>query len=218
MNYVEAVEEAKREIIDEYSRLLKVLLETKHLYQKVTINFDAVTTKCRKQAQPQEASHLMYFDKAMSEFAQQMFSPSSSLLTAIQRNAPNQLKATLSLKNVKMYCTVCESSEVYQPVWYTDAANEVLKRTMSGDFLEVPFKNNFQLLFLVFQCQRCKSDPEGFLIRRTGHSLSLDGRSPLEHIALLASIPKQERHLLSDAVVAYNAGKTLAALFYLRYF
>jgi hypothetical protein len=94
----------------------------------------------------------------------------------------------------------------------------LLKRNFSGAFVEFPRSKNFQLLFLVFQCQRCKSDPEGFLVRRDGHSLYLEGRSPIEHVNIPAYIPKKESRLFSDAVIAFNAGKILAGLFYLRSF
>lgn len=218
MDFVEATEGAKREIIGEYSRLLMLLLETKHLYQRVTVDFDSVAAKFRKLVQPQDASLLVYFDKAMSEFARERLAPSLSVLAALQRGTPDHVIATLVLKNVKIYCAVCGSSEVYEPIWFTDAANEVLKRTTSGEFLEVPLKNNYQLIFLVFQCQRCKSDPEGFLVRRTGHSLCLEGRSPIEHIDLPAYMPRKESRLFSDAIIAFNAGKILAGLFYLRAF
>jgi hypothetical protein len=99
-----------------------------------------------------------------------------------------------------------------------DAANEVGKRGLSDEITRIPGKDNFQLIFVAMQCQRCKRDPEGFLIRRSGYSLYLEGRSPIEHIDLPAYIPKKEKRLFSDALVAHNAGKTLAGLFYLRAF
>ena len=40
----------------------------------------------------------------------------------------------------------------------------------------------------------------------------------MEEIQLPSFVPKPERHLYRDAVIAFNAGKTLAALFYLRSF
>jgi len=214
----ETVDKAKREIIDEYSRSLKILLETKHLYQKVTIDFDSVKGKFRKQVQPQDAAHLLYFDKALGEFAQERLAPSHVVLVAVSRGVPGQVLATLLLKNIKIYCNKCKSSEVFQPVWFVDAANEILKRNVTGELMEYPLKDNFQMVLLVFQCQLCKSDPEGFLIRRAGHSLYLEGRSPIEHVSLPAYIPKQESRLFSDAIIAFNAGKILAGLFYLRAF
>ena len=195
-----------------------MLLEAKHLYQKVTIDVSSIASGIRRHIKPQDAARFNYFDTAIAEFAAGKFAPAFSPLLAVQRVGPDTPIATLVLKNVKLYCTQCESSEVYQPIWFTDAATEALKRNLPGAQLEIPLKDNFQLVFLVFQCQRCKSDPEGFLLRRAGHSLTLEGRSPIESVPLITAIPKLERHFLSDALIAHNAGKTLAALFYLRTF
>jgi hypothetical protein len=218
MDHIGAVDGAKRELINEYSRSLKILLETKHLYQKVTIDFDSIAGKFRKLVQPQDAAHLRYFDSHLTAFAKERFAPSLVVLNAMQRGVPDHLLATLVLKNIKIYCNRCKSSEVFQPIWFVDAANEILKRNLAGELMEFPLKDNFQMIFIAFQCQRCKNDPEGFLIRRASHSLYLEGRSPIEHIDLPAYIPKKESRLFSDAIIAFNAGKILAGLFYLRAF
>src|ERR1700761_9572129 len=60
--------------------------------------------------------------------------------------------------------------------------------------------------------------PEAVLIRREGWRLSLHGRSPMEHVDVPRCIPKEERHLFRDAIIAGHGGKTLAGLFYLRAF
>ena len=57
-----------------------------------------------------------------------------------------------------------------------------------------------------------------FLVKRDGTDLIIEGRSPIEHIELPAFIPKEEKHWFRDAVVAFQTGKVLAALFYLRTF
>jgi hypothetical protein len=74
------------------------------------------------------------------------------------------------------------------------------------------------LFALLLQCQRCTGKPEAVLIRREGWRLSLHGRSPMEYVEVPKYIPKQERHLFRDAIIAGHSGKTLAGLFYLRTF
>jgi hypothetical protein len=82
----------------------------------------------------------------------------------------------------------------------------------------MPRLNDHQLFFMAFQCQRCKSDPEGFIVRRNRNRLFLEGRSPIEHVETPRYLPKKESAFFSDAIVAHNAGKKLAGLFYLRTF
>jgi hypothetical protein len=71
---------------------------------------------------------------------------------------------------------------------------------------------------MVYQCQSCLGLPESFLVRRERWTLSLQGRSPMEHIEVPKFLPKLETPFYRDAVIAFNSGKTLAALFYLRTF
>jgi hypothetical protein len=57
-----------------------------------------------------------------------------------------------------------------------------------------------------------------FLIKRDALNLSVEGRSPIEHVELPAYIPKDEKKWFRDAVIAFQTGKVLAALFYMRTF
>lgn len=74
------------------------------------------------------------------------------------------------------------------------------------------------MFFLVYQCQRCQGEPEGFLVRRKDWTFMLEGRSPIEIIEVPNFVPKGQAHFVRDAIVARNSGKILAALFYLRTF
>lgn len=46
--------------------------------------------------------------------------------------------------------------------------------------------------------------------------ITLCGRAPMEHTEVPPHIPKQQSKFYRDAIVAYQSGKTLAGLFYLR--
>jgi hypothetical protein len=55
-------------------------------------------------------------------------------------------------------------------------------------------------------------------VKREGTDLFLEGRSPIEHVELPKFIPKDDLKWFRDAVIAFQTGKVLAALFYLRTF
>src|SRR5262249_47468291 len=55
-------------------------------------------------------------------------------------------------------------------------------------------------------------------VDRQRWTLSLHGRSPIENVEVPVFIPKEEYRFYRDALVAYQSGKTLAGLFYLRTF
>jgi hypothetical protein len=75
-----------------------------------------------------------------------------------------------------------------------------------------------QIFLFPYQCQQCKTGPIFYLVRRTGLKLTLCGRDPIETVDLPSFLPKEQRQHFSGAVIAHNAGQTLAAIFLLRTF
>jgi hypothetical protein len=129
----------------------------------------------------------------------------------------------LPVKNVKLFCVKCDAREAFRPIWHSDVtvqlhAKHKTQRTLGTETFKVLFPGNFQLFALLYQCQRCESLPTAFIVKRLGTDLFLEGRSPIEHVELPGFIPKEEKHWFRDAVIGYQTGKVLAALFYLRTF
>ena len=135
----------------------------------------------------------------------------------------NSLQLYLPAKNVKLFCVKCDAREAFRPIWFSDLTSQLrsklkTQRTLGAESFKIQFPNNFQLLALVFLCQRCEFLPTAFIVKRTGLDLFLEGRSPIEHVELPSFIPKEEHKWFRDGVIAFQTGKILAALFYLRTF
>jgi hypothetical protein len=128
------------------------------------------------------------------------------------------LSLVLELPNVSLHCKKCDRREAFSPVWYVDVSKDIETAVATGVSKKVALSPGLQFLFLVYQCQRCLGVPESFLVRRESWSLSLHGRSPIEFVELPKYIPKTESKYYRDAIIAFNSGKTLAGLFYLRTF
>jgi hypothetical protein len=207
--FVQFVESLSAELGDQ----LKQLLETKHLYQKVTIDLPKVIAEVEKFVVGDEKKQ---FELGVaSKLKREPPFPADTQLS----DGENSPLLVLLIRNVKLFCSNCDAREVYLPVWYTDITNEMRAPRFHGQqSIHVAMPQDFQLLSLIYQCQNCKGQPEAFLVRRDGWNLFLEGRSPMEHVELPQYIPKSERALYRDALVAIHAGKTLAALFYLRTF
>jgi hypothetical protein len=141
-------------------------------------------------------------------------------LVEVGGSGEERWELTLVVENVKLFCSECDSSEVFKPVFYRDLTNELAKgqRHSYREGPEVPLPDGFQLFAILLQCQRCTRKPEAVLVRREGWRLSLHGRSPMEHVDVPKFIPKKESYFFRDAIVAAHGGKTLAGLFYLRVF
>lgn len=73
-----------------------------------------------------------------------------------------------------------------------------------------------QTFLFPYQCQACKEEPLVFLVRREGNKLTLCGRNHFESVIVSDTIPKQESKFYSDAITAYNTGNILAGTFMLR--
>jgi hypothetical protein len=196
------------------SEELKILLENKHLYQGVNIN-------------PSEYVKQQY-EKAVIFAKQDLLNWSEKelpkvLFTLVQQQVNTgaaQAAPTLALilPHPGLYCQKCKRREAFAPVWYTDVSSEIRLQIAQGLSKQIHPPAGFQMFFLVYQCQHCLGRLEGFLVRREGWNLGLHGRSPIELVEVPAYVPDKESWLYKDAVIAFNSGKVLAALFYLRTF
>jgi hypothetical protein len=128
----------------------------------------------------------------------------------------------LVTENVKTYCITCDAREVASPVWSQDIVTAVIAKRAAGDrslgspTIEEPPSR--QVFALGYRCQRCRGEYDAYLVRRLEWKLSLEGRSPMEHIEVPGYVPKTARGIYRDALVALHGGKTPAAFFYLRAF
>lgn len=73
-----------------------------------------------------------------------------------------------------------------------------------------------QVISFTYLCQNCKKGSVSFLVRRDGHKLTLSGRTPMEHIETPSFIPVKVRKFYQGAVIAFNSGANLPAIFMLR--
>jgi len=195
------------------------LLQTKHLYQKVVVDWQKIAETLKGRVI--SAWH-QEFLQYIRDVPHMPFTPVTQLRGPVQpqgeRGALGQVPLVLLLKNVTMFCRQCDRREAFRPIWYRDVAVELKQLPSSGLVRHLPLADMFQDFVLVYQCQHCEGVPETFVVRRDNWSLSLDGRSPMASVETLPYIPKKEDHLFRDAIIAHGSGKTLAGLFYLRTF
>lgn len=182
---------------------LQTLLETKHLYQRVLVDAVGVLAAVRDRNLPSQRGEPVP-EGATTLLAEGRLIPHIEETKSMSVGAP-----ALILRNSKLYCLSCDGREAFRPVWSTEIT-DIRHPTLV-------FAGS-QLFALGYQCQRCLGPPVGFLVRRQGWHLILEGRSPMEKPEIPTFIPRKERHFFENAIVAMNAGKALAAIFYLRSF
>ena len=115
------------------------------------------------------------------------------------------------LPTIHTICPVCEREWPFNPIRLTHPDKIIDSERIAHD---IP--NGVQVFACAYQCQSCKSEPLIFLIRRRGTKLTLAGRSIMEMVVAPAFLPKHLRKHYSDAIIAFNAGQILPALFMLR--
>ena len=204
----------KQDSIDLYrdylGQFIRNFLETKHLYQSDSIDPQECLTAIMENIQPidrrVQESHLK---DSFRKYWTPRLRESTGQLKTEDRTLPIG-DFVFEIQPIRVVCSRCRSIEPLNP-----------------DDTHIQFQNGFQLLpkhdrteiiqvlVLSFVCQRCKGNPEVFLVTRYNWKVTLTGRSPMEHIAVPKYIPESVRNYLSSAIVAYQSGYTLAGLFYL---
>jgi hypothetical protein len=194
---------------------LRVLFATKHLYQKLSIAPDEIYAELNGNM-VSVSGEKEEFAKSVDLFTRDRFTVTNKLLF----DSNHKPIPCLVVGNVKLFCSKCDSREAFRPIWFSEITNELLQQyNNSGQQkFKIAFDTTFQLFYVVYQCQRCEGKPEVFLVKRDELDLSIEGRSPIEHVEIPNYIPKDERKWFRDAVIAFQTGKILAALFYLRTF
>lgn len=214
----EAVNAFVSQLNEHLQAQLKLLLEERHLYQKVAIDPAALASEILSRTG--QSTRVIVEQEINRLLDWRPLPAAGSGLLIAQRNEPTLAVPTFILPRVRLVCAgpKCGGRQTFKAVWYQDATNEVLKAATHGGSETAPNPGTEQLFFVAYQCQLCQGPPEGFLIRRNGWRFSLDGRSPIEEIQVPGYIPKKEKDLYRDAIIAHFAGKQLAAVFYLRVF
>jgi len=112
-------------------------------------------------------------------------------------------------QTLSLFCSECNSVEAFN---FVDAF----------PLIEYDLYNlhdpNIQVFSISYQCQRCKSKPEVFLLKRKNLKISIDGRSPIQQVEVSNFIPKDQKKFIRKSGIAFNSGEILAALFFQRTF
>jgi hypothetical protein len=199
--------EAKDRLAREVSIAFVRLLQTKHLYQSETVDTSSIEATLQKvdgetAAAVRGAVHPLRDGRWMPP------PPDPSRVPPVG-NIDDRFKYLwFRIGTVKLFCKTCKRVEPYNPVLAEDT-------TARSGYSGGP-PRTIQVFTFSFLCQSCKEVPEVFVVRRHNLKLTLCGRAPMEHVPTPSFLPKNQQSHFADAIVAYNAGQILPALFMLR--
>jgi hypothetical protein len=206
--------EARTGLLKFLSEGLRTLIEDKHLYQSVSFDIKDLLRKSTKakpdlsKSKNEKLELAKYLDSTwLIEAPKLPGGPPLGSLTARDK-CP-----VLQVPTVKLFCRRCKRVEAYNLVHQDDAFST---RRFWG--LQSQPGSTLQSFLLGFLCQSCKTFSEVFLVRRENLKLTLCGRNPMAHVNVPSNIPKMKRQLYVGAIIAFQSGQLLPALFMLRTF
>lgn len=212
-SYSEVITGFPQELAALVSHATKNLLESRHLYQSVVVDVDALVTQVASRTETRSKEHFLKWAANAPQWPWIVSDRSSfpALLQSLSSNVdPNRV--TWQTPDIKSFCKRCDRLEPFNAV---DATNFLsFGNPASGGPLNG--KTRHQVYVASYLCQSCKAVPEVFVIQREGAKLTLCGRSPMETVFVPKAIPKEISRLVSGASIAHNSGQTLAGLFLLR--
>ena len=199
---------------------LKVLLETKHLYQNVKVQppgneiaQQQMKEMIRGTTSPSGIQEsIEAFDVSLSKIEWTIKNPGGRRLPMIDPSQTTYVSIEFVPPTIKLFCPSCKRIEAY---------NFIYGHNLLAEFTEtkgMSESENEQVFSLAYQCQSCKSMPEIFLVRRNDLKLVQSGRTPMEEIEVPSFLPKKQKKFFSDAIIAFNSAQTLAGNFLLRAF
>lgn len=114
----------------------------------------------------------------------------------------------IQLPDIKVACDFC--NDTVQP------HNPVQVNGLE-DGLAAELGPQKQIFLFSYLCQSCKCESVIYVVRREKKKLTIVGRSRFESVPIPKAMEKLlEARFYRDAVIAFNTGRTLASLFYLR--
>jgi hypothetical protein len=202
------VEQLERQVIEEG---IRELLSTKHLYQSITLDFkpaiapEAEEMHGRRLTAPNKRGGVepeLSLTKIAQELLEEPLGPHKRDWYVGEDKSIGS-KIQFSFPPVRTLCSKCDDVEAFNLFGATPA--QVIFLGAGGR----------QVFSFTVQCQRCRVCVI-VLVKRNGPKIQLVGRSEFEEVQVPNFIPKQVSRFYSQAVIAFQCGQVLPALFMLR--
>ncbi len=212
-------------IAESITDAIQQLLEDKHLYQNLDVNYPEFRELFEEYVLPELRGSFPTFDQ--EEEIQEDYELGKFIKWRIID--PNDPKSPGSLVNpeeiqtiirfiyfepptVRTFCAHCKNKQPFNFMSGFEVLDSYRENVVNND------SSITQVFIFMYQCQQCKELPEVFMVRRKNLKLTLSGRSPMETVEVPNFLPKNQHKFFSDSTVAFNSGQVLAAIFLLRTF
>jgi hypothetical protein len=189
--------------------VLKLLLEQKHLYQSVIVDFESNLQDLAGKLPPGEQSTAITHGLGQLSANWHFLDPSSNSKSP-QSDGGVRTMGLIIPPEVNVFCSSCSRTEAFNCLGVHEFSAAFSRSHLSHS------RPALQGFLFTYICQSCKTFPEAFLVRRENNTLILSGRTPIEHVDVPSAVPRKVRRFYSGAIVAHQSGQTLAGLLLLR--
>lgn len=212
----------KDAVRDDVRRHLRALLETKHLYQSLKIEWSQLATEAKRlQDRGKEVNEYIQLggeriwiptemQPYLKRYATKVSSSKWFLIPELQApgNHPtNSTDLDIIAPPAELFCRVCKTTKTHN------------SGSLTIETLCPPYpigKIADQVFTCGYECQSCRTAPIVFQITRRGEKLTLTGSSEYPTVSIAREIPDEIAEYISEAMLAAGTGRTLAGLFFLR--
>ena len=209
------------------SESVRTLLEHKHLYQSVEADISVDREEVRKSVDLERhyttQNHIAAFQRSVNDkHIGTEVDCTRKILEAVpwrfwvDQPDPGDINDSsleyksldIQLPDIKVACDFCDDTvQPHNPVRVNGLEDGVTAELGSQK----------QIFFLSYLCQSCKRESVIYTVRREEKKLTIVGRSRFESVPIPETMKNlREARFYRDAVIAFNTGRTLASLFYLR--
>ncbi len=195
--------------------VLKALLSEGYLYQNRSIDLAPVMAK---------ADHDYSATALEDEFTHRPWTPYSQNrgFTSVERNFTSlrptdalgiparEMHLMFVIPTIVTWCSKCRNTELHDSIPHLALNPYHINPEAIKELL------GYQTLLFNFQCQKCKSPPITFMVRRELLKLQLCGRSKPYFPVIPREIPKAFRQIYSASVEAAACGDLPAGFYHMR--
>lgn len=223
MGVGEMIHSARAAVIAAVETGVVELLETKHLYQSVTVDVDGTIAKALPTAErlhPLDAQSRGNAAGIVFEVVRGRWIAAPSRDAQLAYSDDDRAPLVFEVRPLRLFCSTCKRRERFEVVRAEDITFDIHRPHRPGEGQQHQWPIADQTYAISLLCQGCKGYPDGMLVRRTTakNRLTLCGRSPMDVAEVPDTLPEPEVSFFRDAVIAHQTGRTLAGLFYLRTF
>jgi hypothetical protein len=213
---------------------LKELLESKQLYQSVTVETadlkEPISDQLHQTVELTGQAGSIVRSRRLTDIERKAPTAmikkllESKWIFVVEKPAPTKPQRTLYpvgsdnepmcfLPRIVRSCVKCDAATAHLLGYFASPVDEPL---VALDLGMNASHSKVQCFTFSYQCQVCREEPNVFLVRRVAAKLTLVGRSIFEKISIPKYIPEPLRGHFSEALIASTAGKFLPACLYLR--